>query len=103
MLFLIAAAPGTSEWERYLQHADRLKQYRDKGGLKERDVLKVLRQAGVFQKMPLETGEKFRSYYVGFRPFKVRHYGTVTNFNTLLPNTGWMADGDPAIGPPVQT
>jgi murein DD-endopeptidase MepM/ murein hydrolase activator NlpD len=72
---VFAAAKGTSVWDRYLDRADQLKKFRDKGTMKEQDVLKVLREAGVFEKVPsVSKGGGHRSFASGFRAFKVRTY-----------------------------
>jgi len=71
----LAAAKGSSAWERYLSQTAELKKNLDKGGLKEKDVLKVLREAGLFEKVPsVSESGGHKSFASGFRSFKVRTY-----------------------------
>lgn len=35
--------------------------------------------------------------------FEVHHYGTIVNFTTLTPDQGFLALGNPTIGPPLLT
>ncbi|HBL16572.1 MAG TPA: hypothetical protein DD417_07405 [Elusimicrobia bacterium] len=71
-----AADEGSdSEWQRYIKRAGTLRKYHGKGTLKDEDVLKVLRDAGVFQTVASATdGGAHRSFATGFREFKVRVY-----------------------------
>lgn len=62
-------------WERYLKRAAALRQHRDEGTLQEKDVLKVLREAGVFEPLPDRSARRGHgSFAKGFRPFQVRVY-----------------------------
>ncbi len=79
LLVVAAAAFGASKkssaWDRYLSRAEELKKQTDKGSLKEKDVLKVLREAGLFEKVPSVSGSGGHSSFAsGFRAFKVRTY-----------------------------
>lgn len=70
-----AAAKGTSAWDRYLERSAELKKFQDQGTHKEQDVLKVLREAGLFEPVPSTSGGGgHASYASGFRAFKVRTY-----------------------------
>ncbi|MFC1680056.1 murein hydrolase activator EnvC family protein, partial [Elusimicrobiota bacterium] len=68
-------AKDDSAWDRYLKRAAILKKSHGKGKLNEGDLLKVLRQAGVFAAVS-DTGRSggHHSFATGFRPFKVRVY-----------------------------
>ncbi|PCI31750.1 MAG: hypothetical protein COB53_12885 [Elusimicrobia bacterium] len=71
----VGASKKSSAWDRYLSRAAELKKYQDQGGLKEKDVLKVLREAGLFERVPsVSQSGGHRSFASGFRAFKVRTY-----------------------------
>lgn len=72
---LRASIHADAGWERYLQRAAVLRRHRDEGALQEKDVLKVLREAGVFEPLPDRSGRRgHASFAKGFRPFDVRVY-----------------------------
>ncbi|MEE8424826.1 MAG: M23 family metallopeptidase [Elusimicrobiota bacterium] len=74
-----AKMKGDPGWNKYLKRAATLKKFRDEESLDDKEILSILRKAGVFQKMPTKTrsgGHRSfaKDFRKGFRPFKIRVY-----------------------------
>lgn len=63
-----------AEFEQYLRQAQTLKQNIDQGGYDRRRMLKVLRSAGVLEKLPSAASGGQRTFPTEFRPFQIRSY-----------------------------